>query len=147
MDPADPLKIARVLAARYPAQPIMSYIPALAWSGSLRLSELTGEAQWREKALKEMQSLHQRPDAGHCRAVPSNQPGRCARLFRRGYARARMRTLAPWRRKSAPFIMPTAPAGTYRFATYWTDDMFMVSSVLSRAGNEAWASRRRSASC
>ena len=55
MSPADPLAIARVLAARYPAQPIMSYIPALAWSGSLRLSALTGEAQWREKALKEMQ--------------------------------------------------------------------------------------------
>src|SRR6186713_2764364 len=57
MDPADPLKIARVLATRYPAQPIMSYIPGLAWAGGLRLSELTGEAQWREKALKEMQTL------------------------------------------------------------------------------------------
>jgi hypothetical protein len=45
MDPAEPLKIARVLAARYPAQPIMSYIPALTWSGSLRLSAMTGEPQ------------------------------------------------------------------------------------------------------
>ena len=37
-----PLDVARVLAAKYPAQPIMSYIPALAWSGSLRLAALTG---------------------------------------------------------------------------------------------------------
>jgi len=57
MDPAEPLKIARVLAARYPAQPIMSYIPALAWSGGLRLSAMTGEPQWREKAAKDMQAF------------------------------------------------------------------------------------------
>ena len=46
---AEPLAVARLLAAKYPAQPVMSYIPALSWSGSLRLSELTGEQQWREK--------------------------------------------------------------------------------------------------
>src|SRR6188472_1471987 len=51
----DPLAIARILAAKYPAQPIMSYIPALSWSNSLALSRVTGEAQWREKALKDMQ--------------------------------------------------------------------------------------------
>src|SRR6185503_4073323 len=44
-----PLDVARVLAARYPAEPVMSYIPALAWSGSLRLAVLTGEDRWREK--------------------------------------------------------------------------------------------------
>src|SRR5688500_11007116 len=51
---ADPIEIARILAARYPAQPTMSYIPALSWSGQLRLSAMTGETQWREKALGEM---------------------------------------------------------------------------------------------
>ena len=44
----DPLAIARILAAKYPAQPIMSYIPALSWANSIRLSEITGEMQWRE---------------------------------------------------------------------------------------------------
>ena len=57
MNPDDPLAIARVLAAKYPAQPIMSYIPALAWSGSLRLSAMTGESQWREKAMTDMQAF------------------------------------------------------------------------------------------
>ena len=32
--PAEPLAIARILAAKYPAQPIMSYIPALSWSSN-----------------------------------------------------------------------------------------------------------------
>ena len=32
----EPLVIARILAAKYPAQPIMSYIPALSWSGGMR---------------------------------------------------------------------------------------------------------------
>src|SRR5436190_22954839 len=54
---AEPLAIARILAARYPAQPIMSYIPALSWSGSMRLTTLTKEPQWREKAVKEMQAF------------------------------------------------------------------------------------------
>ena len=35
--------------------------------------------------------------------------------------------------------MTDTPIGTYRFATYWTDDMFMMGSVLSRAGNAAWS--------
>ena len=51
------LDIARVLAAKYPAQPIMSYIPALSWSGSFRLAALTGEDRWREKPRRDMQAF------------------------------------------------------------------------------------------
>jgi hypothetical protein len=49
-----PLDIARLLAPKYPAQPIMSYIPALAWSGALRLARMTGEGRFREKPLADM---------------------------------------------------------------------------------------------
>src|SRR3984893_10599338 len=52
-----PLDIARVLAAKYPAQPIMSYIPALSWSGSFRLAALTGEDRWKEKPRREMEAF------------------------------------------------------------------------------------------
>src|SRR2546427_11077573 len=52
-----PLDIAKVLAAKYPAQPIMSYIPALSWSASFRLAALTGEDRWREKPRREMQAF------------------------------------------------------------------------------------------
>ena len=52
-----PLDIAKVLAAKYPAQPIMSYIPALSWSPSFRLAALTGEDRWKEKPRREMQAF------------------------------------------------------------------------------------------
>ena len=51
---SDPMEIARILAAKYPAQPVMSDIPAMAWWNSLRLSEMTGEARWREKVEKDL---------------------------------------------------------------------------------------------
>src|ERR1700704_2308527 len=50
-----PLDIAKVLAARYPAQPIMSYIPALSWSASFRLAALTGEDRWKDKQRRDTQ--------------------------------------------------------------------------------------------
>ena len=45
-----PLEVARVLAPKYPVQPIMSYIPALSWAGALRLARMTGETGHRAKA-------------------------------------------------------------------------------------------------
>ena len=65
---AEPLAVARILAAKYPAQPIMSYIPALSWSSSLRLSELTGEPKWREKVEKEIEPFT--ADRAKTRAEP-----------------------------------------------------------------------------
>ena len=38
----EPLAVARILAGKYPAQPSMSYIPALTWSSSFRLSGFAG---------------------------------------------------------------------------------------------------------
>lgn len=137
MNPADPLGIARVLAARYPAQPIMSYIPALAWSGSLRLSAMTGEAQWREKAMKDMQGFI----SGEKPAIA--EPYRLTSLagalaFFDAAELNKNADAGVLAQKVADFITDT-PIGTYRFATYWTDDMFMMGSVLSRAGNAAWS--------
>ncbi len=53
-DTRTPLDVARVLAARYPESPIMSYIPGMAWAASLRLASLTGESRWLEKPRREM---------------------------------------------------------------------------------------------
>ena len=53
----NPLDVARVLALRYPAQPIMSYIPALSWAGALRLTQLTKDPQFADKARREFRSL------------------------------------------------------------------------------------------
>ena len=54
-DARAPLDVARVLAARYPETPSMSYIPGLAWAGALRLAAVTGEPRWMEKPRREMQ--------------------------------------------------------------------------------------------
>lgn len=139
LSPADPLAIARVLADRYPAQPVMSYIPALSWSGSLRLSALTGEAQWRERALKQMQPFI----SGETPAIA--EPYRLTSLagalaFFDAATLTQNADAYAVAQKVAAFIADTPP-GTYRFATHWTDDMFMVGSVLSRAGDAGWMSR------
>ena len=39
------LSFARVLAPRYPAQAIMSYIPAVSWVNTLKLSDVTEVAR------------------------------------------------------------------------------------------------------
>lgn len=138
MTDRSPLDIARVLAARYPAQPIMSYIPALSWSGSLRLAVLTGEERWREKPRAEMAAFL----SGKTPAIA--EPYRLTSLAGHlAFADAALidnntaaRALVT---KAAQFILPETPADAPRFATGWTDDMFMASSLLSRVDNGAHA--------
>jgi len=132
----EPLAIARLLASRYPAQPIMSYIPALSWSGSLRLTDLTQEPQWRDKAVKDMQVFF----GGTVPAIA--EPYRLTSLagafafadFASTGGDARAAALA---QKVAAFMLPNATGEVVRFATGWTDDMFMASSLLSRVDGGA----------
>jgi len=129
---AEPLAIARILAAKYPAQPIMSYIPALSWSGQMRLSELTGEPQWREKALKDMEAF----TSGHtpAKAEPYRLTSLAgAQAFLDAWTIAHDGEARRVGLEIAPFMVDSQ-TGTVKFATGWTDDMFMASSVLSRAG-------------
>lgn len=122
--PANPLEIARILAARYPAQPIMSYIPALSWSGQLRLSALTGEAKWREKALKDIAAF----TSGKTPAIA--EPYRLTSLAGAlAFVDAGDKALAA---KVGALIANDAGDPPVKFATGWTDDMFMASAVLSR---------------
>jgi unsaturated rhamnogalacturonyl hydrolase len=141
--PAEPLAIARVLAAKYPAQPIMSYIPALAWSSQARLFELTGETQWRDKALKDIEPFT-------TKATPAFvEPYRLTSLAgalgfhdvgviaqdeaAKGLARVAAMYIAPVLEQAPP------PDEAIRFRTGWTDDMFMASAVLSRGSTETHA--------
>ena len=136
----DPLEVARVLAARYPAQPIMSYIPALSWSGQLRLSQLTKEPQWRDKAMKDIEAF----TSG--RVPTMTEPARLTSLagalaFFDAAALAGDRTAAGLAAKIAIAMVPDGPGEYVNFATGWTDDMFMASSVLSRRGGETTTQR------
>ena len=131
-DRSRPLDIARVLAARYPENPIMSYIPGVAWSASLRLAQLTGEDKWKEKPRRDMQPFiaGDRPAlappyqltslAGHLAfadlgTIDGNQ------------AAAALAT------KAADFILADNVDDAVKFRRQWTDDMFMASALLSRA--------------
>ena len=131
----DPLEVARVLAARYPAQPIMSYIPALSWSGQLRLSELTKEPQWRAKALKDLEAF----TSGRTPAI--TEPTRLTSLagalaFFDAASLADNRSAGALAGKIALSLLPDAPGKYVNFATGWTDDMFMAGAVMSRVGSE-----------
>jgi rhamnogalacturonyl hydrolase YesR len=124
---ADPLAVARILAAKYPAQPVMSYIPALSWSGSIRLTNLTREPQWRDQAMKEMQALL----SGQTPAIA--EPHRLTSMAGAlAFADSGDANAAALARKVATFILPQTPDDVIRFATGWTDDMFMASALLSR---------------
>ena len=134
---ADPLAVARILAAKYPGQPIMSYIPALSWSGQLRLSELTGEPQWRAKALKDMAAFT--TGTTPARAEPYRLTSLAgAQAF---YDAATIAHDGAAQKIAADIaaVMVDPTTGAIKFATGWTDDMFMASSVLSRVGLESYA--------
>lgn len=129
--PAEPLAVARVLAARYPAQPIMSYIPALSWSNSLRLSEMTGEPQWREKAAREMAAFT--ADPAKAKAEPRRLTSLAGALaFADAWRMNRDAASQALAMEIGMIVMPQAQDELVRYATGWTDDMFMTSSVLAR---------------
>jgi rhamnogalacturonyl hydrolase YesR len=130
---AEPLEVARWMAAKYPASPIMSYIPALAWSGSLRLAELTGEARWREKPHAEMQPFitgEKQPIAEPY--LLTSLAGHLA--FSDAGAWESNAAAAEVAKKGADFILGQSANEIVRFPRNWTDDMFMATSVLARVG-------------
>jgi rhamnogalacturonyl hydrolase YesR len=126
-----PLDVARLLAPRYPAQPIMSYIPALAWSGALRLAQLTGEPGFRAKPLAEMAPfLDGRTPAIAEPYLLTSLAGHLAFADLAAIdANKQADVLA---QNGADFIMPASPQEVVRFPRQWTDDMFMATSVLAR---------------
>ena len=128
-----PLDIAKVLAAKYPAQPIMSYIPALSWSASFRLAALTGEDRWREKPRREMQEFLSgvRPAIAEPYQL-SSLAGHLA--FADAGTLDGNTVAAALAQKAADFILPKSTDEAVRFPRKWTDDMFMATSVLARVG-------------
>jgi rhamnogalacturonyl hydrolase YesR len=128
-----PLDAARVLAARYPAAPIMSYIPALSWSGALRLSAITGDRQFAEKVRREMTPFLD----GTTPAIAepyllTSLAGHLA--FADLAAMEKDAAAGALARKAADFILPADDGSLVRFPRQWTDDMFMASALLSRVG-------------
>lgn len=135
-----PLGIARLLAARYPASPIMSYIPALSWSGALRLSKLTGESQYRDRAVAQMTPFltGDKPAIAEPFLLTSLAGHQAFFDLAEFESNAQADALAT---KAADFILSQKPEEIVRFATSWTDDMFMATSVLARAAKRTGDAR------
>ncbi len=128
-----PLEIATLLANRYPASPSVSYIPAVAWSNTLRLATRLGDNGLRRKVAGQLAPFL----SGETPAV--SEPYRLtnlAGLFALAdYARTEQGDVAlDLATAGAEFMFPQSSNEIVRSATGWTDDMFMVSSVLSRIG-------------
>lgn len=126
-----PLELARLLAGRYPETPSMSYIPALAWSGAMRLSTITGDPQFRDRARAQMNPFlsGEKPAIAERYLLTSLAGHQAFADLARLTDNAAAAGLA---RKAADFILSDTPDEIVRFRTNWTDDMFMASSVLAR---------------
>ena len=131
-----PLDVARLLAPKYPAQAIMSYIPALAWSGALRLAHLTGEARFREKPLADLWPFlsGQKPTIAEPYLLTSLAGHLALSDLGDIEGNAQAAALA---QRGADFILPQGPGEIVRVPRGWTDDMFMATSVLARVGARA----------
>lgn len=129
-----PLDVARLLAPKYPAQPIMSYIPALAWSGALELAQRTGEAGFRTKPLADMAPFlsGDKPAIAEPYLLTSLAGHLAFSDLGAMDGNAEASALA---RRAADFILPQSDAEIVRFPRAWTDDMFMATSVLARVAD------------
>lgn len=128
---AEPLALARILAARYPQEVSVRYIPALLWSGGLRLSALTGEDRWEEKAQREMGPFLSGATPSIAEPyVLTSLAGHLA--FSDLHTTRKNPAAAALARLAADFILPRAPGELVRFPRGWTDDMFMASSLWTR---------------
>lgn len=114
----------------------MSYIPAVAWSSSLRLAQLTGEEKWKEKPRRDMQMFLSggKPAMAQPFALTS-LAGHLA--FSDLAAVDGNKDAASLAQKAAEFILAEAPADLVKFRRNWTDDMFMSSALLSRVSRDA----------
>ena len=132
----DPLDIARTLAAKYPQSPGMSYIPALAWSGAIQLTQITGDPSFRQKALSQMTPFLD--GSKPALAEKANLPSIAGHLAFSDLARMESsQNAAALARTAAEHLLRTAsPTELVPSPTKWTDDMFMATSVLARVAGQ-----------
>ncbi len=127
-----PLDIARLLAGRYPAAPAISYIPALAWINTLKLSEITGDASLRAKVLAQVQPwLSGEKSLLGDRIQLTTAAGTMvfAEMAKADGANLSARRLAF---EGADAALREKDEGVPLYGQGWTDDMFMAPAILAR---------------
>jgi unsaturated rhamnogalacturonyl hydrolase len=132
-----PIDLARLLAARYPATPSISYIPALSWINSLKLATVTGDAALRAKVLTQVQPWlsGEKPLLGD-RIQLTTVAGTMvfAELAKADAANPAAKRLAL---EGADAALKEKGDGIPQFGQGWTDDMFMASAILARTASMA----------
>jgi unsaturated rhamnogalacturonyl hydrolase len=128
----DPLTVAKVLAAKYPQTPLVSYIPSVAWANTLRLADITKDEAIRQKVVSETRpwTARERPLFGERVALTAVAGTMIyAELAKRGDEAARALAI-----QGAEEALKVAPSGYAQHGSGWTDDMFMLAAILSRTG-------------
>jgi rhamnogalacturonyl hydrolase YesR len=128
----EPLAIARLLAARYPQNAIVSYIPSVAWTNTLRLADATNDASLRDAVRRQTQpwTSGAKPLFGD-RAALTAAAGTMiyAELAERGDQSARSLAV-----QGAEAAIAEGANGIAQNGGGWTDDMFMSGAILARSG-------------
>lgn len=128
----EPLAIARVLANRYPQNPLVSYIPSVAWANTLRLADLTNDDGLRRKVMQQTRPWMSReqPLFGERIALTAVAGTLIyADLSERGEEAA-----AELAVQGAEAASRVGANGFAQHGQGWTDDMFMMAAILARTG-------------
>jgi rhamnogalacturonyl hydrolase YesR len=129
-----PQSVARVLAQRYPVEPGMNYIPALAWLNTLRLASITHDDLLREKVLRQTEPwlIGQKPllDRPQLNTIAGTMIfAEIAKLpvpDRESAARHAATGVALASTEKAP--------GVAQYGFGWSDDMFLGTVASARLG-------------
>lgn len=126
----DPVAIAALLAKRYPEQPGISYIPAVAWTNSLKLAALTGDESLAQKVRAQTSPWITRaqPLFGN-RILLTSVAGTMVFAELGGDA-------LPLALEGAKLAAARKPDGIAEYGQGWTDDMFMASAILARVARQ-----------
>jgi len=127
----EPLAIAQVLARRYPEAPSISYIPAVAWTQTLRLAAITNDVSLREKVRQQIQPWMsgERKLFGDRIQLTSV----AGTMIFADLATAGDNSALALADEAVPLAAARKASGIAEYSQGWTDDMFMATSVLARA--------------
>jgi unsaturated rhamnogalacturonyl hydrolase len=127
----DPIAIATLLAHRYPETPLISYIPAIAWTQTWRLAPVVKDDSLREKVRRQIQPwMSGEKKLLGDRIQLTSVAG--AMIFAE-LAAAGDATALRLADEFVPLAAARKSTGIAVHGQGWTDDMFMAASVLARA--------------
>ena len=135
-----PLDVARLLAARYPETPSISYIPAVSWVNTLRLADVIRDPSLKKKVHDQIAPWLSGEkklfgDRVQLTAVAGTMifADLAAAGEDRAFPRADQAAI-PLADEGGRFAAAEKSPGVLQYGAGWTDDMFMAASVLARTG-------------